>query len=241
MGRLNGKRKSGKVLEMIRVDEGQIRGHLDTVVKASVEQTLNGLLEAEADDLCGAVRYEKSPDRLDTRAGSYRRRLRTKAGEVTLKVPRLRSLPFETRIIERYKRRESGVEESLVQMYLAGVSVRRKKDITEALWGMRVSPPAVSELNQKVYSQIESWRNRKHLGQLIIAMLGVLGRHLKRFLNTGEGSMRKKHQPDNPSARMAHEAAVNRLASLLAKLVAIRHLNNEARKRRQGGADTEKP
>jgi len=44
MGRLNGKRKSGKVLEMIRVDEVQIRGHLDTVVKASVEQTLNALL-----------------------------------------------------------------------------------------------------------------------------------------------------------------------------------------------------
>lgn len=83
-------------------------------------------------------------------------------------------------------------------------------------------------------------QHRKHLGQLIVAMLGVLGRQLKRFLNTGEGSMRKKHQPDNPSARMVHEAAVNRLASLLAKLVAIRHLNNEARKRRQGGADTEK-
>jgi hypothetical protein len=44
MGMLNGKRKSGKVLEMIRVDDGQIRGHLDTVVKASVEQTLNALL-----------------------------------------------------------------------------------------------------------------------------------------------------------------------------------------------------
>lgn len=165
MGRLNGKRKSGKVLEMIRVDESQIRGHLDTVVKASVEETLNGLLDAEADDLCQAGRYERSPDRLDTRAGSYRRNLHTAAGEVTLKVPRLRSLPFETQIIERYKRREASVEESLVQMYLAGVSVRRVEDITEALWGMRVSPSAVSELNQKVYGQIEAWRNRKIEGE----------------------------------------------------------------------------
>ena len=156
MGRLNGKRKSGKVLEMIRVDESQIRGHLDTVVKASVEETLNGLLDAEADDLCQAGRYERSPDRLDTRAGSYRRNLHTAAGEVTLKVPRLRSLPFETQIIERYKRREASVEESLVQMYLTGVSVRRVEEITEALWGMRVSPSAVSELNQKVYGQIEA-------------------------------------------------------------------------------------
>ena len=102
---------------------------------------------------------------MDTRSGSYSRKLHTKAGDVTLKVPRLRSLPFETQIIERYKRREASVEESMVQMYLAGVSVRRVEDITEALWGMRVSPSAVSALNQKVYGQIEAWRNRKIEGE----------------------------------------------------------------------------
>jgi putative transposase len=102
MSRLNENRKSGKVLDAIRIDEGQIRGHLDTLVKSSVEETLNGLLDAEADSLCGAGKYEKSPERVDTRSGSYSRKLHTKAGEVTLKVPRLRSLPFETQIIVRY-------------------------------------------------------------------------------------------------------------------------------------------
>src|SRR5262249_56616738 len=71
-----------------------------------------------------------------------------------------RTLPFETQIMERYQRRESSVEEALIEMYLAGVSVRRVEDITEALWGTRVSPSTVSELNQKVYSRIEAWRNR---------------------------------------------------------------------------------
>jgi putative transposase len=99
-------------------------------------------------------------ERLDTRAGHYDRKLVTKAGEVTLKVPRLRSLPFETEIIERYKRREASVEEALIEMYLAGVSVRRVEDITEALWGTRVSPSTVSELNQKIYVHIDAWRNR---------------------------------------------------------------------------------
>ncbi len=102
---------------------------------------------------------------MDSRAGSYRRKLLTKAGEVDLKVPRLRSLPFETQIIERYRRRESSVEEALVEMYLAGVSVRRVEDITEALWGERVSPSTVSELNQKIYTQIEAWRNRPLEGE----------------------------------------------------------------------------
>jgi transposase-like protein len=159
---------------MVQVDEEQVRGHVDEVVRRSVEETLNGLLEAEADQLCGAQRYERSPDRVDTRAGSYERKLHTKAGPVTLKVPRLRSLPFETQIIERYRRRESSVEEALIEMYLAGVSVRRVEDITEALWGTRVSPSAVSELNQKLYERIEAWRNQPITGQFAyVALDGV--------------------------------------------------------------------
>lgn len=75
-------------------------------------------------------------------------------------MPKLRNLPFETAIIERYKRRESSIEEALIEMYLAGVSVRRVEDITEALWGTKVSPGTISELNKKAYSHIEAWRNR---------------------------------------------------------------------------------
>jgi putative transposase len=157
---------SGENFEgVIRIEEGKIRSHVDQVVRETVEQTLNGLLQAEADDLCGAQRYARSPERLDTRAGHYDRKLHTKAGEVTLQVPRLRNLPFETEIIERYRRRESSVEEALVEMYLAGVSVRRVEDITEALWGTRVSPSTVSELNQKIYVQIDAWRNRPIEGE----------------------------------------------------------------------------
>jgi putative transposase len=68
---------------------------------------------------------------------------------------KLRNLPFETAIIERYRRRETSVEEALIEMYLAGVSVRRVEDITQALWGTRVSASTVSDRNQKIYKQIE--------------------------------------------------------------------------------------
>jgi putative transposase len=154
-----------KVIPMIQVDQEQIHKHLDDLVRESVEQTLNGLLDAEADALCGAKRYERSPERLDTRAGHYSRKLHTKAGEVTLNVPKLRNLPFETAIIERYRRRETSVEEALVEMYLAGVSTRRVEDITEALWGTRVSSTTVSELNKKIYTHIEAWRNQPIQGE----------------------------------------------------------------------------
>jgi transposase-like protein len=161
----NGFAESEKLAGVVRLDEKQLRTHVDGVVRDTVEQTLNALLDAEADVLCGAKRYERNPERLDTRAGHYERQLHTKAGEVTLQVPRLRTLPFETQIIDRYRRRESSVEEALIEMYLAGVSVRRVEDITEALWGTRVSPSTVSELNQKIYGHIESWRNRPIEGE----------------------------------------------------------------------------
>ena len=149
-----------EVSRVIRIDEGELRGHLDQMVRGTVEDTLNAMLEAEADELCGAQRYERSPDRVDTRAGHYSRKLQTKAGEVTLKVPKLRRQTFETAIIERYRRRDISIEEAIVQMYLAGVSVRRVEDITEALWGTRVSSGTVSKLNQKVYKHIERWRTQ---------------------------------------------------------------------------------
>jgi Transposase, Mutator family len=145
---------------VITIDDERIKSHLDRVVRGSVEETLNALLEAEADRLCNAQRYERSEARRDTRAGHYERKLQTKAGEVRLKVPKLRAQTFETAIIERYRRRESSVEEALIEMYLAGVSVRRVEDITEALWGTRVSPSTVSDLNKKIYATIEAWRNR---------------------------------------------------------------------------------
>ena len=147
--------------KVIRIDESEIRSHLDEVVRGTVEETLNAMLDAEADEMCHAQRYEHSPDRVDTRAGSYKRKLHTKAGEVEVKVPKLRKHTFETAIIERYRRRDISIEEAIVQMYLAGVSVRRVEDVTEALWGTRVSSGTVSNLNKKVYKHIERWRTQK--------------------------------------------------------------------------------
>ena len=135
---------------VIKIDDARIQDHLGKIVRGTVEETLNALLDAEADRLWGAGRYERSDGRCDTRAGSYDRKLHTKAGAVNLKVPKLRQQTFETAMIE---------------MYLAGVSVRRVEDVTEALWGTRVSPSTISNLNKKIYKQIEEWRNRPIEGE----------------------------------------------------------------------------
>lgn len=146
--------------KIIQLNEDAVKKELGDLVRQSVEDTLNTLLDEEADRLTNAKRYERTEGRLDTRAGHYTRKLGTKAGEVNLKIPKLRTLPFETAIIKRYQRREISVEEALVEMYLAGVSVRKVEDITEALWGSRVSAGTISNLNKKVYVHIEEWRQR---------------------------------------------------------------------------------
>ncbi|WP_196602869.1 IS256 family transposase, partial [Pectinatus frisingensis] len=146
---------------IIQLNEDLIKTELKTLVKQSVEDTLNSLLDQEAQQLTKAEKYERTEKRNGYRSGHYTRQLQTTSGEVTLKVPKLKGIPFETAIIERYRRRESSVEEALIEMYLAGVSVRRVEDITEALWGSKVSPGTISNLNQKAYVHIEEWRNRK--------------------------------------------------------------------------------
>ena len=103
--------------KIIQLNEDLIKHDLKDLVRSSVEETLNALLDNKG-------------------------------------------IPFETAIIERYRRRESSVEEALIEMYLAGVSVRRVEDITEALWGTKVSPGTISNLNKKAYEHIETWRTR---------------------------------------------------------------------------------
>ena len=61
------------------------------------------------------------------------------SGEVTIHMPKLKGMRFTTSIIERYRRRETSVEETMIEMYLAGVSTRRIEDVSEILWGSSVS------------------------------------------------------------------------------------------------------
>ena len=125
--------------KIVQLNEEVIKGQLKELVRGSVEETLNELLEAEAEKLTQAARYERNEQRQGYRSGHYNRSLTTTSGDLTLKVSKIKGISFETAIIERYRRRENSVEEALIEMYLAGVSVRRVEDITEALWGSKVS------------------------------------------------------------------------------------------------------
>ena len=82
--------------KIVQLNEEIIKGQLKELVRGSVEETLNELLEKEAESLTQAARYERSEARQGYRSGHYDRNLTTTSGDVTLHIPRLKGVSFET-------------------------------------------------------------------------------------------------------------------------------------------------
>jgi putative transposase len=164
--------------EIVSFDEPKLREYLGGLVRKTIEDSLNALLDEEADQIANASRYERTDERQAYRSGHYRRNLTTTSGNVTLNVPKLRGATFASRVIERYRRRETSVEEAMMEMYLAGVSTRRIQDVSEILWGASVSPATVSKLNRKAFGAVDEWRHRRLEGDYPYVYLD--GTYIKR-------------------------------------------------------------
>ncbi len=121
---------------IVTLNEESLKSDLRELVRKTVEDTLNGLLDEEAGDLVGAERYERAAGREAYRAGHYDRSLATTSGEVTLRMPKLKGMRFTTAIIERYRRRETSVEEAMIEMYLG--TVKNLAHFSDSL----ISPPS---------------------------------------------------------------------------------------------------
>lgn len=145
---------------LVRFDEDEIQSYLAESVKNAVRDVFEAVMEAEAQEMLQARPYERTTTRRDYRNGKRQRKLVTRVGEVELSVPRLRTVPFQSQIIDRYKRMECSLEEALIEMYLQGISTRKIAGITEELLGTPVSAGRMSRLNHKVYDKLKAWRER---------------------------------------------------------------------------------
>ena len=146
--------------KIIQFDDAMFESELDALVRVKVEQTINAMLDAEADEIAAAARYGRKTGRKAFRAGHCERTLAAKAGKLSLKVPELKGALFGSAVIERCRRRESSVEEALMEMCLAGVSTRRVDDISRLPWGERMSSRTLSGKLKKIYKEIDEWRKR---------------------------------------------------------------------------------
>lgn len=126
-----------------------------------VRRLLQEMLETEMTEQLGAGRYQRVAGRLGYRSGHRSRRLRTRVGELELAVPTERSGRYRTRLFERYQRSEQAFLLTLQEMYLAGVSTRKVRQITEELCGTEVSASSVSRAVGRLDEDLAAWRNRR--------------------------------------------------------------------------------
>ena len=146
---------------IIQLNEDLIKHDLKDLVRSSVEETLNALLDKEADEFVNAQKYERSTDRQGYRSGHYKRNLPDHCWRCGTKSSKAeRAFPLKLPLLNATAAGNLLLKKRLIEMYLAGVSVRRVEDITEALWGTKVSPGTISNLNKKAYEHIETWRTR---------------------------------------------------------------------------------
>lgn len=146
--------------QIVSLDEDALKNYLGKLVRTTIEDTLNAFLDEEADQIANAGRYERTDKRQAYRSGHYKRGLTTTSGEIELNIPKLRGATFASKVTGRHRRRESSIEEAMMEMYLAGVSTRRIEDAGEILWGASVSPTTVSKPDRKAFGAIETWRKR---------------------------------------------------------------------------------
>ena len=144
----------------VTLNEESLRADLRELVRRTVEEMLNGLLDEEADDLVGAERHERAADRGACRAGHYERRLATTSGEAAIRMPEPEGVRLTTAIVERCRRRETSVEEAMVETCLAGVSAGRIEGAGEIPWGSSVSAATVSNLSERASASVEERRGR---------------------------------------------------------------------------------
>lgn len=143
---------------ILTLDENTLKDEIRNLVRGTVEEVINGILDAQADELVNAERYERTDERQAYRSRHYSRGLLTQAGKIEVSVPKLRGARFTTEVIERYRRRESSVEEALMEMYLLGVSTRNIEDVTRILWDEGLSAGTASNLNQEASEKVDAWR-----------------------------------------------------------------------------------
>ena len=130
-------------------------------IRQIVERVLQELLEAEMTEHVGAAPYERTEKRAGQRNGYKPRTLRTRVGTLNLLVPQDREGTFSTRLFSRYQRNEKALVLALMEMYIAGVSTRKVKEVTEELCGTSFSKSLVSELAGSLDTELKAWRNRK--------------------------------------------------------------------------------
>ena len=125
-----------------------------------LQKMVQDILESEMEDFLEAEPYERTDTRRGYRAGYYTRRLETRVGTLTLRIPQDRQGNFKTELFERYQRSEKALVCAMMEMYIEGVSTRKVAKVTEVLCGTEFSASTVSSLSKKMDDALKKFASR---------------------------------------------------------------------------------
>jgi putative transposase len=144
-----------------RINWKEMMAEQEDFLRPLIQEIIQQVLEAEMEEVLGAGKGERTPNRQGYRAGYYGRTLITRVGKLELRVPQDRQGRFRTEVFERYQRSEKALVGALTEMYVQGVSTRKVKAITEELCGHEFSASTISRMNQQLDEELQKFAGRQ--------------------------------------------------------------------------------
>ena len=149
------------VREIIKENNFQTPQEIMKFLKDSFKDILQEMLEAEMDVHLGYSKGEKPPANSDnTRNGYSSKTVRSELGPVEINVPRDRKGEYNPKIVPKYSRDVSGIEEKVISLYAKGMSTRDIHEQIKELYGVEVSAELVSKITERIVPEIKEWQNR---------------------------------------------------------------------------------
>ena len=132
-----------------------------TLLRDSFKDILQELMEAEMDASLGYEKNQKGDvTTSNKRNGHSPKTLKSQYGEFQIDVPRDREGEFERKLIPKYQRDVSGIEEKVISLYARGMSTRDIHDQIQELYGMELSAEMVSKITDRILPEIKEWQSR---------------------------------------------------------------------------------
>ncbi|ABN53870.1 IS256-like element ISCth4 family transposase [Acetivibrio thermocellus] len=134
---------------------------LQEALKDLLGDTIQNMLEAELDEHLGYEKYESTEEaKSNYRNGYTSKTLKSSVGQVEIDIPRDRNAEFEPKIVPKYKRDISEIENKIIAMYARGMSTREINEQIQEIYGFEVSAEMVSKITDKILPEIEEWQKR---------------------------------------------------------------------------------
>lgn len=149
----------GQLIEEYKIKDGK---DLQEALKDLLGGTIQEMLETELDETLGYEKSERTGEEKENyRNGHKGKRVKTEmGGEIELAIPQERKGEFEPKIVPKYSRDISGIEEKIIKMYGRGMTTREISEQVEEIYGFEASAELISKVTDRIMPQIEEWQNR---------------------------------------------------------------------------------